>query len=182
MKKRVLIVIAPNGFQDYEYGKTKEVLEQSGIETVTGSKTLGKCRGAFGAETEAELSLGEVDASRFDGIAIIGGSGCLQAFSEDSEIIELIKNFSSQNKVTAAICIAPVLLAQSGILDGKKATVWNGDGGQAPRIEKYGAKFVDESVVVDGNIVTANRPKAAEEFGVKIVNLLKAELLKIPKA
>lgn len=171
--KKVLIVIAPIGFQDYEYEKTKEVLEQSGIQTVTASKTSGKCQGAFGREAEAELGLSEIDVSQFDGISVIGGGGCLKAFSEDPEIIELVKNFSLRGKIVAAICIAPVVLAQAGILAGKKATVWNDDGKQAPKIEKYGAKFIDEDIVADENVITANGPKAAENFGKKIAEAIR---------
>ncbi len=72
-----------------------------------------------------------------------------------------------------AICIAPTILAYAGVLEGKKATVWNQDGKQAEILTKNGAEFVDELVVVDGKIVTANGPPAAEAFGKKILEMLK---------
>ena len=79
-------------------------------------------------------------------------------------------NFNKQNKIIAAICIAPVTLANAGILNGKKATVF--PSGKNDLI-RNGAKYTGDSVTVDGNIITANGPMAAEAFGKKIVEMLK---------
>ena len=73
-------------------------------------------------------------------------------------------------KIIAAICIAPVTLANAGILNGKKATVF--PSGKNDLI-RNGAKYTGDSVTVDGNIITANGPMAAEAFGKKIVEMLK---------
>ncbi len=172
-RKKILLVIAPENFQDHEYQKTKEVLEKNGIETVTASKISGRCRGASGAEVEAELKLEDVDFSEFDGLAVIGGGGCPKAYFDDPQIIELIRGFNDQKKIVSAVCIAPIVLAQSGILAGKKATVWNEDGKWGPELEKHGAEFVDEQVVADGNVITGNGPNAAEEFGEAIAKKIK---------
>jgi protease I len=56
-------------------------------------------------------------------------------------------------------------LAKARVLEGRKATVWDSGGEQAALLEKYGAEYTGDTVTVDGLIVTANGPAAAEEFG-----------------
>ena len=71
----------------------------------------------------------------------------------------------------AAICLAPVILANAGVLKGRRATV---AGTEAKTIESRGAKYMGPGVTVDGNIVTGNAPKSSRLFGQKINELLKA--------
>ena len=80
-----------------------------------------------------------------------------------------------KQKILAAICIAPAILAKAGVLEGKNATVWSSvlDKGPIKILEENGANYVEKDVVVDGNIITANGPQAASEFGRKIVEILK---------
>ncbi|MEN6511444.1 MAG: DJ-1/PfpI family protein, partial [Chloroherpetonaceae bacterium] len=68
------------------------------------------------------------------------------------------------------ICLAPVILANAGILKGKKATV---SGTESKTIEVKGAKYTEPGVTIDGLIVTANAPRASRRFGQAIVELLK---------
>jgi protease I len=74
-------------------------------------------------------------------------------------------------RVVGAICLAPVILANAGVLKGKSATV---AGTEAKAIEAAGARYTGPGVMVDGNVVTANAPKASRLFGVKIADLLEA--------
>jgi len=72
-------------------------------------------------------------------------------------------------KVIGAICIAPVTLANAGLLKGRKATVW---ASEKARIETKGAIYTGADVQVDDNIVTANGPNAAKAFGEALLKLL----------
>jgi protease I len=74
-----------------------------------------------------------------------------------------------KGKVVAAICLAPVILANAGLLNNKKATV---AGTEAKTIENNGAIYMGPGVTVDGNIVTANAPKASRLFGKTIIETL----------
>jgi len=78
---------------------------------------------------------------------------------------------NNQNKIVSAICFAPVILANAGVLRGKKATVC---GTEAKVIEDRGAQYMGPGVTVDGNIITGNAPKASKLFGQKINDLLKS--------
>tara|TARA_Y100000310_G_C20662322_1_gene805448 strand:+ start:1698 stop:2213 length:516 start_codon:yes stop_codon:yes gene_type:complete len=169
---KILFIVAQEGFQDHEYGKPREILEQAGYEVVIGSKEKGKCVGAFGLEVEAVVSISEVDVSDYGGVVFVGGPGAY-VYQQDVQAHLTAQEAVNRGKVLGAICIAPTILAYAGVLEGKKATVWNEDGKQQEVLEKSGATFVDELVVVDGKIVTANGPPAAEEFGKKLLEVLK---------
>ncbi|MBU2523083.1 MAG: DJ-1/PfpI family protein [Nanoarchaeota archaeon] len=166
--KRALIIIAERDFQDMEYSNTRKALESSGISVAVASKTRGMKRGVLGNEVEAELSFKDIKIKDFDAVAFIGGEGA-QEYIEDDGALGIVKSFFEGGKITAAICIAPLILASSGILNGKKITAWdNGRRIQIRKLERSGAIFVGGNVVVDRNIITADGPGAASEFGKEI--------------
>ena len=171
-QKKVLLIIAQEDYQDHECGAPKKILEDAEIEVVIASKQIGVCHGAFGAITEATVAIAKVNVSDYDAIIFIGGAGAV-GYQHDVQAHLTAQEAINREKILGAICIAPTILAYAGVLEGKKATVWNEDGKQAEILTKNGAEFVDELVVVDGKIVTANGPPAAEAFGKKILEMLK---------
>ncbi|MEM5798354.1 MAG: DJ-1/PfpI family protein [Candidatus Aenigmatarchaeota archaeon] len=164
------MVIAPENFRDEEYFETKAVLEKAGISISTASKSIGEKRGMLGGTAVAEMSIDKIDEKGFDGIVWVGGTGS-QVYFNDKKAHELSKKFASKGKVVAAICIAPVILANAGLLNGKKATCWNGQFKE--RLKVAGAIWQGSDVVRDGKIVTANGPHAAKKFGEEVVKALK---------
>jgi protease I len=171
--KKAVMIIAFRNFRDEEYFVPKEILEKAGIEVKTASNKIGTAIGADGGDTNVDLLISQIKVSDFDAIIFVGGPGCLDALdNEDS--YKVARETVSQNKVLAAICISPVILAKAGVLKGRRATVWNDFAKtQAKILEKEGAIFEGKPVVVDGKIITANGPKAAKEFGNTILELLK---------
>ncbi|MFN4132938.1 MAG: DJ-1/PfpI family protein [Candidatus Hadarchaeales archaeon] len=167
--KKALLIIAPENFRDEELFHTKEELEAAGVKTTIAS-TKSKARGMLGRTATADLRLSEVKVEDYDAIIFVGGSGSSVYFN-DSTALSIAKEAFAKNKIVAAICIAPVILANAGVLKGKSATVWNGE--FMEKIVDGGAKFVGRTVVVDGNVVTANGPQAAREFGRTIAKLLR---------
>ncbi len=173
------MVIAFRDFQDEEYFVPKEILESAGAEIKTVSSKMGKAVGADGGEVEVDLLLHDSiqSISSFDAIVFIGGPGALKYL--DNEIsYRIAQKTISENKVLAAICISPTILAKAGVLKGKKATVWSSPLDKSPIkiLEENGVIFEDLPAVVDGKIVTANGPKAAKEFAEAITKLLKTNL------
>ena len=171
---KALFIVAQEGYQPKEYGVPKQILEDAGIETVTASKKAGLCQSMGQSTTEATISIDDINVSDYDAVIFVGGSGAVQ-FQKDVEAHLTAQEAINRNKILAAICIAPTILANAGVLEGKKATVWNEDGKQAEVLTKGGAEVINEAVVVDGKIITANGPQAAEEFGKKILELLKGK-------
>ncbi|MDI6602804.1 MAG: DJ-1/PfpI family protein [Patescibacteria group bacterium] len=172
--KKIVMIVAFRDFRDAEYFVPKEILEEAGAEVKTASNQKGTALGADGGDVEIDLLVSEINPADFNAIVFVGGPGCLDNLdNEDS--YRVARETVSQNKVLASICISPVILAKAGVLKGKKATVWSSPINRGPVriLEENGAIYQDKSVVVEGKIVTANGPAAAEEFGKAIIATLK---------
>lgn len=173
--KKVVMIIAFRDFRDAEYFIPKEILEKAGIQVKTASNKTGIAIGADGGEAKVDLLVSEIKVQDFDAVIFVGGPGCLAALDNENSY-RVARETIENNKILGAICISPVILAKAGVLKEKKATCWTDfTKSQAKLLEREGAIFVDKNVVVDGKIVTANGPTAAEEFGKTILQLLKGE-------
>lgn len=170
--KKVVLVVAQNDYQPLEYSIPKDVLELAGVQVVTVSNQIGiaKSAGSFDS-TEINLSLDAVNVKDFDGLFFIGGPGALDYL--DNEIsYNLLRTWQKTGKPYGAICISPRILANAGVLNGKKVTGWNRDEELEKILSDSGAIYVRESVVRDGNVVTADGPRSAEDFGKIILEAL----------
>lgn len=170
MPKRALVVIAQQGFQDHELAGTRDGLLSGGFSVDLCSKERGECTGKLGSVEQATVAMRSVDLSLYDRFAFIGGPGAA-ALTDDPDALALARAMAESGKVFGAICIAPTILAAAGVLQGKKATVWNTDGKQGNVLASHGAEFTNEDVTVDGRLVTANGPAAAELFGRTLAEL-----------
>lgn len=166
---KVLMVVAPSNFRDEEYQKPKMVLENAGYQVVTASKGVQVAKGMLGATANIEQDIAGVNVSDFVALVFVGGSGASIYFN-DQKVLALAKEAVFQGKVVGAICIAPSILANAELLMRKNATSFSSE---AENLKAKGALFTGQAVTVDGKIVTANGPEAAEEFGQKLVEVLK---------
>ncbi len=173
MNSKIAIIIAFKDFKDEEYFTPQRIFDDAGAEIKVVSDELGTAQGADGGEEKVDIKLSELNVSDFDAVVFVGGPGALGRL-DNQDSYRIAKEAIEQNKILAAICISPTILAKAGVLQGKKATVWTNPMKKEPKeiLEKNGAVFQDESVVQDGNIITANGPSAVEEFGKKIVEVL----------
>jgi len=167
-EKNVLFIIPPKDFREEEFFTPKAMLENAGMTVKVASSTGGECYGTDGKIAIADSNFSEVNTVDFDAAVLIGGAG-VEAFFTDDDLYKLIGEFSSDAKIIGAICWAPVILANAGLLNGKKATVW--EGAKNDIISK-GAIYTGELATVDGKIVTANGPQASEEFALKLIEVL----------
>ncbi|MDR1418540.1 MAG: DJ-1/PfpI family protein [Endomicrobium sp.] len=167
--KKVVFITAPNTFRDEEYYKPKYVLESADINVITASTKIGKLTGKFGFQANSIFLLEDINPNNFDAIVYVGGAGSNIFFSNETAL-NLVREFFKLNKVVASICIAGVILANSGILKNRKATVFVD--GKDTLIEK-GAIYTAAPLEIDGNIITANGPDIAEDFGKAILKAIK---------
>jgi protease I len=167
-EKKVLMVIAPRNFRDEEFFKPRVALQSEGAGVIVASKTTEEVTGMLGGKTKPDVNLSEVKVQDYDGIVFVGGTGSSVYFN-DQQALNLAKEAVGQNKVVGAICIAPSILANAGVLQNRKVTSFSSE---KNNLEAKGAKFVNQPVVVDGKIVTATGPQAAEAFGQKLVEVL----------
>lgn len=168
-----LIVIAFRNFQDQEYLVPKRILEKAGIQTETVSNKKGTAIGVFGETVLINKTITEIQINNYDILIFVGGGGCLSNL-DNQDSYKIIREAVASNKILASICISPVILAKAGVLKNKKVTVWNSPMDQYPirELEKNGALYQDDSVVIDDKIITARGPEVAELFGEAIVKLL----------
>jgi protease I len=170
VKKTALMVIAPQNFRDEECFETKEELENAGIAVTIASLTKGDKKGKLGGSIFAEKSISEVNVEDYNAVVFIGGQGA-SIYFKNPIALDIARQSYKIGKVVAAICIAPIILANAGILSGKSATAYEDEESKAAFI-KARAVFTGKSVEVDGKIVTGNGPKASREFGKKIAELI----------
>ncbi|HKL44292.1 MAG TPA: DJ-1/PfpI family protein [Candidatus Absconditabacterales bacterium] len=168
MMAKVLMVIANNGFQDYEFGIPFDMLNEAGVKVVIAAGKKGECVGVFGSKTIADKELDKVNGLEYDMVLFIGGGGAYSQYFHDKEYLRIAK----ESKKIGAICITPMILSESGLFNGKNVTGWNQNGVQKKFIQDNGGFWVDKDVVVSGNIVTATGPDVAEEFARKCLELV----------
>lgn len=135
-----------------------EMISVSGEKNVTGSHKI-----AF----QTDVSKADADFASYDGIVLPGGMPGTTHLMEDDTVNRVIKEFATSGKLVAAICAAPSVLGNAGLLEGKKATCY-------PGVESKltGADFVTDPVAKDGNIITSRGLGTAIEFAAEIVAYL----------
>lgn len=171
--KKVLIFIAFNGFQDTEYNETYQALRQASYQTTTISSNMGVAQGKFGAKVTVENLISDVNMNDYRALVLIGGPGA-DSYLQNQGLHQLIQQAVQQNKPTAAICVAPAILAEAGVLRGKQATVWSSadDRSFIDILNKDGVKYLDQGLVIDGKIITANGPEIAKSFAQELIKSL----------
>lgn len=171
--RKVAMILAFEKFKDEEYFIPREILEKAGIQISVVSSLSGLARGVDGGEAQVDVLLNQLEAEEYDGVIFVGGPGAF-GYLDDSEAHRVAQAAVRADKVLGAICIGPAILAKAGVLAGKKATVWSShlDKSAIKILEENGALYQDKDVVVDGRIITASGPQAAEKFGQAMVQAL----------
>jgi protease I len=172
--KTVALIIAEQTFRDEEYQKPKEILERKGIKVLTACTILSKAVGKLGMVVKPDILVKDLRNQELDALIFIGGGGSSQYFN-DRTAHETAQYFNKPGKIVGAICIAPVILANAGLLKGRKATVFP-DGKDS--LQAGGAIYtgnlveIDNSIPNQARVITGCGPEAAAEFGEALVKLL----------
>jgi len=172
--KKVALILAV-GFEEIEALTPVDVLRRANIEVTTISITDSKLvTGAHNITIVTDTTFKESDFNLFDAIILPGGMPGTNNLNAHQELKELLINFSKNNKLIGAICAAPLVLGELGLLKNKSAICY-------PGFEQHliGANLINQSVVKDTNIVTANGVGAAMQFALYLVEeLLDAKVAK----
>ena len=123
----------------------------------------------LGKSITPHIMITDVKAEDYDAIIFVGGKGAT-CYWDDPLAHKIIHNTVQLNKIIAAICIAPVTLANAGVLRGKKATVWKTE---ENKLTAKGAIYTGNRVEYDGKIITANGPTSATQFARSVIKELK---------
>lgn len=158
---QAVLIIASKDFRDEELFDTQAELEKAGIETVIASSKIGSVTGMLGRKARAEILLSNLKADDYDAVIFIGGIGAKEYFHND-QAMSLARDAAGKRKIVGAICIAPAILANAGLLDGINATCFSSE---KATLKKAGAEYTASDVECDGLFITADGPGSAREFG-----------------
>jgi protease I len=171
--KKVLMVIAPEEFRDEELLEPKRVLEKEGASVTVASTRGGKATGMLGAAVTPDAVLASVQPSDYDAVVVVGGMGSPRFLWGDATLHRVLRETLDAGRVVGGICLSGAALARAGVLRGLDATVYETSDSLA-ELTNGGARFVGKPVVRSGNVVTANGPAAATQFGNVLVEAITA--------
>ncbi|MDA9101212.1 DJ-1/PfpI family protein [Omnitrophica bacterium] len=167
--KKVLIPVAP-GFEEIETVTVVDVLRRAGADVILAGTQSGEMRGSRRVKLTADLTLDDLANQDFDLLYLPGGQPGVDNLRKDDRVKEIVRKMSGRKKWIAAICAAPLILKDAGLIKGLKLT-------SHPSIkdELKEAKYQEQRVVVDGNYITSRGPGTALELALKIVELLEGK-------
>lgn len=171
--KRIAI-LATDGYEQVELTAPRKALVAEGAKTVVVSPKAGRIQG-FNHHDKADsvsvdLPLSEARATDFDGLLLPGGALNPDALRMDPDAVAFIKSFARADKPIAAICHAPWTLVEADVVRDRKVTSWPS---LRTDLQNAGAKWVDEAVVRDGNLVTSRKPDDIPLFAAAAIQAFK---------
>ena len=161
-----VLVILPEGFEEIEAVTPIDVLRRAGCQvTVAALGTTAHVTGRCNLTMHADTTLGDAAEQPFDLILLPGGPGVLN-LRGDGRVRELVQRQAAAGRWLAAICAAPTVLNDAGLLEGRRYTAHFSVAKELPQTLK------DERVVVDGKIITSRGAGTALDFGLALAGLL----------
>jgi len=165
-----ILIFVDDLYEELELWYPKLRLAEAGYETTLAALELKTYRGKNGYPATADALVGDVKSAGFTGLLIPGGF-MPDKLRREPKILSLTREFFEQGKLVAFICHGGWIPISARILEGKRAT---GSRGIKDDLENAGAIWVDEPVVVDGNLVSSRTPADLARFAAAIVEFLKA--------
>ncbi|MGC2164902.1 MAG: DJ-1 family glyoxalase III [Gallionella sp.] len=164
--KSVLVLFAA-GSEELEAVTIVNILRRAGITVTLAGLTDGSLRGSRGTVLVPDTSLDAAYNATYDMIVLPGGQPGTNHLKADSRVLTLVQQMSKQGKYVAAICAAPSVLAEAGLLDAKRATCFPGALNPYPQVLKQ-----TTAVVEDGMLITSRGPGTAMDFTLTLVERL----------
>ena len=163
-------VLATDGVEQVELDRPWQTLEEAGAEpellslepgSITAYDHIDK-----GDPKKVDAVVGDADPDEYAALVLPGGVINGDFIRADSDAVAFVKAFFDAGKPVAAICHAPWVLAEADVVRGRRMTSWPS---LQTDLRNAGAEWVDEEVVVDGNLVTSRKPDDLDAFGAAIV-------------
>jgi protease I len=163
--KKIAFAVAPEGIEQVELTEPWKAVQDAGGTPQLVSTEKGSVQ-AFNhldkADTfDVDATFAEANAEDYDGLVLPGGVANPDALRMDSDAVEFIKAFFDEDKPVAAICHAPWTLVEADVVRGRRLTSWPS---LHTDLENAGATWVDEQLVVDGNLITSRNPDDLPAF------------------
>lgn len=173
IKHQRVAVLATDGFEQAELTEPVKALKAEGAQVTIVSLKSGEIQGMKhhdkGDKTKVDLDLSQAKAEDFDALVLPGGVANPDTLRTHKEAIDFIKGFVSEKKPIAAICHGPWTLIEADAVRGRTLTSWPS---LQTDLTNAGAKWVDQEVVVDGNLVTSRNPDDLPAFNREFIKIL----------
>jgi protease I len=171
--KRVAI-LAANGFEQSELMVPKQRLEEAGAKVDIISLKTGEIwgwqDGDWADPIPVDRTIDAVQVDEYDALVIPGGQINPDLLRADEDAVAFVKDFYGSKKPIAAVCHAPWVLVEAGLVRGRKMTSYHS---MATDMKNAGANWVDREVVVDQGLITSRNPGDLEAFSAKIIEEMK---------
>ncbi len=168
MKKTALVILT-DGFEEIEAITPIDLLRRAETEVIIASATSSlEVTGKMGIVLQAEMQLDSCLANDYDLLVLPGGPGVF-TLRDDQRVLDLIRRRSEAGLTVAAICAAPLLLKDAGVLEGKAHTAHGAVSDELPDMQN------DVAVVEDPPLITSRGPGTAFAFGLALVGFLHGE-------
>lgn len=169
-------VLATDGVEQVELDRPWQVLEEAGAEPELVSLGSGEITAwnhlDKGGTRKVDAVVSTADPDAYAALVLPGGVVNGDLVRADADAVEFVRSFFEAGKPVAAICHAAWVLVEAGVVKGRRMTSWPS---LATDLRNAGAGWVDEEVVVDGNLVTSRNPDDLDAFGAAIVERFAAE-------
>lgn len=160
-----ILIMASDGFEQSELMVPQKKLAQEGaavhVASPDGSAIKGWDGDDWGTTVQADASIEDIGASDYDALVLPGGQINPDTLRVNGTALALIKAFAKAGKPIAAVCHAPWLLIEAGLIAGRRATSYKSI---RTDVANAGATWVDESVVVDSGLITSRNPDDLGDF------------------
>ena len=171
-----VLIIATDGFEQSELIEPRKALEEAGHETVLASPEAGEIKGwrhgDWGQAVRVDTPLDSVRADTFDALMLPGGQMNPDKLRLEDKAVSLVRDFAEAGKPVAAICHAPWLLIEAGVIEGKTVTGWPSI---RTDLKNAGATVVDQEVAIDGNIITSRKPDDIPAFSNALIHAVEKQ-------
>jgi SagB-type dehydrogenase family enzyme len=166
--KRAALIVASQNYRDEELFETKRALDAAGVQTDIASTRIGIIRGTLGGIAEANILIGQLRIDNYDAIIFIGGLGAAE-YVVNPIALNLARETIRNGKILAAIGTAPTILANSGVLNGVRATSLSTE---RYTLAAVGALYTGLAVEHDRLIITGIGPIASVQFGSTVADAI----------
>lgn len=174
-----LLVFLAKGFETIEFSAFIDVMGWAKTDFDCDIETIicglnSKVVGSFNVSVLVDKTIEEVSADDYDALAIPGGFEEFGFYEEayNEKLLDLIRQFNSQKKWIATVCVGALPVGKSGVLTGRKATTYHLRGAHKQKVlQEFGVTIVNEPIVVDDNIITSYCPQTS--YGVALLLLEK---------
>lgn len=161
------LVLLADGFEEIEAIAVVDVLRRAGVAVTVAGLVDGPIEASRKTRHLAEVTLDAVGDRLFDAVILPGGQPGTNRLKADARVRETVLRHARAGKWVAAICAAPTVLQDLGLLTGRRVTSHPSVAGEFP-----GATYVEDRVAWDGRILTSRGPGTALEFSLKLAEVL----------